>query len=72
MGNRYSSDEDVQIYKHDLRALLFWAAVGLSKSQGGRYQDAAETDGDPGIVNSWAEYLKFRLPARPRFISPIQ
>lgn len=52
MSNRYADDQDIRIYKHDLRALLFWAAVGLSKSQGGSYQDAAETDGDPGIINS--------------------
>ena len=71
MSGHYSDDQDIKIHKHDLRALLFWASVGVSKSQGGGYRDAAENDGDPGIVASWAECLKFRLPVRPRFMGPV-
>lgn len=51
----------------DLRALLFWASVGVYESCGGSYQDVIETEGDMGILNSYAEQIKFKLPYPPHF-----
>ncbi len=53
---------------YDLRALLHWAAIGISMQKGGSYTDAAESPGyDIGIINSYAEHIKFMLPVKPRF-----
>ena len=52
---------------HDMRALLFWASVGISKSQGGSYPDAADHEGCIGLVRSCAEHIKFPLSFTPLF-----
>lgn len=52
---------------YEARALCFWAAIGIAKSKCGSYSDAAEFDGDEGIVKSWAIALKLNLPIAPRF-----
>lgn len=52
---------------YELRALLFWATVGVRKSEGGSYYEAAENEGDEGVINSIANGIKFKLPAAPRF-----
>ena len=52
---------------YELRALVFWAAVGIANSVGGSYSCAAESDGDQGIVNSIARQMKFQLPCKPIF-----
>ncbi|MDP3939785.1 MAG: hypothetical protein Q8R92_16835 [Deltaproteobacteria bacterium] len=54
---------------YEARALCFWAAIGIAKSDSGSYPDAAGvgTDGDMGIVDSWARALKLKLPIQPRF-----
>jgi hypothetical protein len=52
---------------HDLRALLFWASVGIANSITGSYREAAMQPGDLGIVQSYAEHIKFTLPRKPKF-----
>lgn len=49
---------EVAVLKHDLRALLFWAHVGITNSKSGSYQDAA---GEHGIVHSYAESIGFKM-----------
>ena len=51
----------VEIGKYELRALLFWAVVGLTKSAGGAYVDAAD------IVRRLAKRIDFVLPVKPAF-----
>lgn len=68
--NPYKSkknDIDFPISYFDLRALLFWASVGISKSQSGSYKEAAIRPGDVGIVKSYAEHINFPLPCKPQF-----
>jgi hypothetical protein len=52
---------------YDLRALLFWASIGISKSKSGSYPDAATHPGDLGIVQELADHIKFTLPMKPKF-----
>ena len=44
----------VEVGWEDLRALLFWAGVGVSGSKGGSYQKNIEE-----IIRSYAEYIGF-------------
>ena len=44
----------VEVAWEDLRALLFWAGVGVSGSKGGSYQKNIEE-----IIRSYAEYIGF-------------
>ena len=44
----------VEVAWEDLRALLFWAGVGVSDSKGGSYQKDIEE-----IIRSYAEYIGF-------------
>jgi hypothetical protein len=55
---------EVVVLKHDLRALLFWASVGISVSKSGGYRDA---EGEGGIVATYARDIKFSLSRRPIF-----
>ncbi len=64
MSVNEESWKEVAVLKHDLRAILFWAAVGLSNSNSGSYRDA---EGEHGIVDSYAKSIKFALPVRPCF-----
>lgn len=63
----YQKGDNVPVARHDLRALLFWASVGMSKSKGGAYADIEESRGDPGILLSYAQHIKFNLPYKPKF-----
>ena len=45
----------VEVVLEDLRALLFWAGVGVSESKGGTYQKDIEE-----IIRSYAEYIGFK------------
>jgi hypothetical protein len=47
----------------DLRALLFWATIGIGKSRGGYQQHEIEN-----IIESYADFLKFQLPRKPKFM----
>ena len=62
------TEDTVPVTRHDLRGLLFWAAIGVSQSEGGSYaNDIEEMEGDPGIIKSYADHIKFILPAVPKF-----
>ncbi len=53
---------------HDLRALLHWATVGVAGHRGGSYANEIEArEGDPGIIQSYANDIGFKLPFRPVF-----
>jgi len=52
-----------EVVTSDLRALLFWASVGVAKSYSGSYQDILH------IIESYAEYLGFKCPYPPQFAS---
>jgi len=45
-----------------LRALLFWATIGVTKSRGG-YRDNQIT----AIIDHYAREIHFQLPAKPDF-----
>jgi hypothetical protein len=47
----------VEIVTSDLRALLFWANVGVRQSRGGAYEEEILE-----IIPSYAEHIKFNLP----------
>ena len=53
-----------EVVTTDLRALLFWATIGVTKSRGGYQQSEIEH-----ILESYAENLKFKLPAEPKFLN---
>lgn len=56
------------IVVHDLRALLHWAAIGVSMNVGGSYaNEISQREGDPGIIKSTADHIKFHLPCKPVF-----
>ena len=54
----------VDVVDSDLRALLFWACIGMSQSRGGAYGNELEH-----IINNYADHLKFQLPYEPKFNS---
>lgn len=53
------------IIADDLRALLFWASVGVSLSSGGYREDEIEH-----MLESYAEHIGFVLPYPPSFAKP--
>ena len=63
----YHGNLPVQMSPYEARALCFWAAIGIAKSNSGSYRDAASAEGDEGIVKSWARDLKMGLPVEPKF-----
>jgi len=63
----YHGELPATMTPYEARALCFWAAVGISKSTSGSYHDAAQSEGDPGIVRTWADLLKLNLPIAPKF-----
>ena len=54
--------DEVPVLRHDLRALLHWAAFGITRVSGGAYQQDA-----PDIIESYAKSIRFELPCRPNF-----
>jgi len=48
---------EVIVTKDDLRALLFWANIGVCQSKGGAYEDDILE-----IIPSYAEHIKLQLP----------
>lgn len=50
------NDENVEVVRGDLRALLFWASIGVRESCSGSYRGIIEE-----VIRSYAEYLKFQL-----------
>ena len=51
-----------RVYLTDLRALLFWATIGVSKAKGGTYQTRIGN-----IIEHYATELNFKLPCKPEF-----
>ena len=47
----------IEIIREDLRALLFWAAIGVSKSRGGSYQKEIEY-----ILETYAQGISYKIP----------
>ena len=57
------------ILYRDLRALLFWASIGVAKSKSGQYPEIEERAGDPGVLVSYSEHIGYKLPYPARFDS---
>ena len=53
---------ETTIVVDDLRALLFWASVGVHVSRGG--QRAEEI---PQVLENYAALINFQLPYKPEF-----
>lgn len=51
-----------EVVDHDLRALLFWAHIGMRKSRGGQYEDALDH-----ILETYAETVGFKFDSKPEF-----
>lgn len=51
----------------DLRILLFWASVGVATHKYGQYPQIEQTEGDPGVLKSYADHIRFQLPYPPKF-----
>jgi len=58
--NQIKDPTEIVIY--DLKALLFWATVGVSLNYGGSYERDVKT-----IIKSYADSLKFKLPCKVEF-----
>jgi len=56
-----ASPNITEIVTSDLRALLFWASIGIAKSQGGSYQEICN------ILAQYSEDIGFKLPYKPEF-----
>jgi len=54
--------DPMEIVVSDLKALLFWATVGVRKSRSGSYGNEIIE-----IINSYAEYVRVELPGKPRW-----
>jgi hypothetical protein len=61
-----SRDEITEVVTSDLRALLFWANVGVAKSTSGSYQSIND------ILESYADRLHFKLSYPTWFGSGIK
>ena len=56
------NDDLIDVVTSDLRAILFWATIGVTESRGGsREEEICD------IIESYAEFIGFRLPKKPRF-----
>jgi hypothetical protein len=55
-----------EVVTDDLKALLFWASVGVRQSKGGAYEAHIEN-----IIESYAKHLKLQLP-RAKFLTAQQ
>lgn len=53
---RARREEITEVVTGDLRALLFWANVGVAKSTSGSYREI------DNIIESYAKHLNFPLP----------
>ena len=49
-----TANPNVEVVREDLRALLFWAAVGVKASRGGAYEEEIVN-----IIDSYAAWLNF-------------
>lgn len=62
LRNRKDDPDFIDIIPHDLRALLFWACIGIAKSKGGAYEDEIEH-----IIESWNQDVGATLPCKAEF-----
>ena len=64
----------IEIDARDLRALLFWASVGVSKSVTGSHREASDYIEDhcirPGVISRFARKIGYKLSYRPIFREP--
>ena len=51
-----------EIVTSDLRALLWWATVGMRSAVGGSYENEVDD-----ILESYAKAIGFKLPGKPKF-----
>ena len=56
------SKDLTDVVTSDLRALLFWATVGVQNSRGGAYEKQIGE-----IIKSYSKHLKFTTPGVPKF-----
>ena len=56
--------ETVTFERRYLRALVFWACIGVAKSNAGSYGEIIEC-----VVYNFAKQLKMTLPFKPEFNS---
>lgn len=59
---RGKDKEFIQVITGDLRALLFWSAIGVSRCRGGAYEEEIAN-----IIEDYANNLAFELPVSPNF-----
>ena len=57
-------ESNIEVVASDLRALLFWATIGVSASRSGSYRDIIN------ILESYAAHIKFNLPRKPVRFKP--
>ena len=57
------SDKNLEVVATDLRALLFWATVGVNRSIDGTYSNEIEN-----IIRSYSGHLGIRTN-KPKFMS---
>lgn len=57
-------ESNIEVVASDLRALLFWATIGVSESRSGSYRDIIN------ILESYAAHIKFALPRKPVRFKP--
>lgn len=60
-----NSEDLTTVVSDDLRALLFWASVGVHLSSGGYREDEITH-----MLESYAEHIAFSLPYPPVFAKP--
>jgi len=61
-----NNDDNVEVVRGDLGALLFWASVGVHSAKGGYKEEEM-----PHILDSYAEAIAFTLPHKPKFQSEL-
>lgn len=63
-GKSRKDERNVEVVRQDLRALLFWATIGVSQSSAGSYGGMIEN-----IIRCYADFLEYKLPYSPTFNS---
>lgn len=62
MTDQIADQPCIEVVTSDLRALLFWAAIGMENSRGGSYESDLED-----ILSSYAEYIGLKFDRRPQW-----
>lgn len=64
-GEEYKPDGGIfaiGMTKKEIKVLVFWASVGISKSKSGSHANIA-----PKMIKYFAKELKIQLPVQPKF-----